>query len=87
MERRDGDHIGVLEELAITGHEVPNGHMPASETGPGAYLVTPANTPDKSTTSVSYGKLDRWTLGMFDYLAPYEKAWGVNLHSVIQNES
>jgi ribose transport system substrate-binding protein len=61
--------------------------LPATQTGPGAYLVTPANTPDKSTTSVSYGKLDRWTLGMFDYLAPYEKAWGVNLHSVIQNES
>ena len=61
--------------------------LPATQTGPGAYLVTPDNTPDKSTTSVSYGKLDRWALGMFDYLAPYEKAWGVNLHPVIQAES
>ena len=61
--------------------------LPATETGPAAYLVTPSNTPDKSATSVSYGKLDRWALAKFDYLAPYEKAWGVNLHSVIQNES
>ena len=61
--------------------------LPATETGPAAYLVTPGNTPDKSATSVSYGKLDRWALAKFDYLAPYEKAWGVNLHSVIQNES
>jgi ABC-type sugar transport system substrate-binding protein len=61
--------------------------LPATETGPAAYLITPSNTPDKSTTGVSYGKLDRWTLGMYDYLAPYEKAWGVNLHPVIENES
>ena len=61
--------------------------LPATETGPAAYLVTPSNTPDHSTTSVSYGKLDRWALAKFDYLAPYEKAWGVNLHSVIQDES
>jgi hypothetical protein len=60
--------------------------LPASQTGPAAYLVTPSTTPDKSTT-VSYGKLDRWTLSLFDYLAPYEKAWKVNLHPVIQSES
>jgi ABC-type sugar transport system substrate-binding protein len=59
--------------------------LPASETGPAAYLVTPSTTPDKST-NVSYGKLDRWTLSLFDYLAPYEQAWKVNLHPVIQSE-
>jgi ABC-type sugar transport system substrate-binding protein len=59
--------------------------LPASQTGPAAYLVTPSTTPDKST-NVSYGKIDRWTLSLFDYLAPYEKAWKVNLHSVIQSE-
>jgi ABC-type sugar transport system substrate-binding protein len=59
--------------------------LPATETGPAAYLVTPSNTPDHSM-NVSYGKVDRWTLGLFDYLAPYEKAWGVNLHSVIASE-
>jgi ABC-type sugar transport system substrate-binding protein len=61
--------------------------LPATQTGPAAYLVTPSNTPDKSATSVSYGKLDRWALAKFDYLAPYEKAWDVNLNSVIQSES
>lgn len=61
--------------------------LPASDTGPAAYLVTPANTPEKSATTISYGNLDRWELGLFNYLAPYEKAWGVSLHSVIQNES
>jgi ABC-type sugar transport system substrate-binding protein len=59
--------------------------LPASETGPAAYLVTPTNTPDHSM-NVSYGKLDRWQLSLFNYLAPYDKAWGVNLEPVIQNE-
>ena len=55
------------------------------QTGPAAYLVTPETTPDKSTKA-SYGKLDRWTVSMFDYVKPYSEAWGVDLSDVIANE-
>lgn len=59
--------------------------LPAASTGPGAYLVTPKTTPDTSTNG-NYGKLDRWTLSLFNYVAPYSKAWGVDLSSVIADE-
>ncbi|MFD7446637.1 hypothetical protein [Streptomyces sp. NPDC059909] len=55
------------------------------DAGPAVYLVTPKTTPDTSTSG-AYGKLDRWTVSLFDYVAPYSKAWGVDLSSVIADE-
>jgi ribose transport system substrate-binding protein len=59
--------------------------LPETKTGPAAYLVTPQSTPDASTKA-TYGKLDRWSLQKFDFVAPYSKAWGVDLSDVIANE-
>jgi ABC-type sugar transport system substrate-binding protein len=59
--------------------------LPETKTGPAAYLVTPQSTPDTSTKA-TYGKLDRWALQKFDFVAPYSKAWGVDLSDVIANE-
>jgi ABC-type sugar transport system substrate-binding protein len=59
--------------------------LPESEAGPGVYLVTPESTPDTGTSG-NYGALDRWTLEKFDYLKPFEKAWGVELKSIIEEE-
>ncbi|GAA4537136.1 hypothetical protein GCM10023175_05170 [Pseudonocardia xishanensis] len=59
--------------------------LPESETGPAAYLVTPQNTPDRGTTG-DYGALDRWTVSLFDYVAPYSAAWGADLSGVVASE-
>jgi len=59
--------------------------LPETQVGPAAYLVTPQSTPDHSTTG-NYGALDRWAVGLFDFVAPYSKAWGVDLSSVIAEE-
>jgi ABC-type sugar transport system substrate-binding protein len=59
--------------------------LPDEKTGPAAYAVTPDSTPDKSTKATP-GPLDRWTVSRFDYVAPYSKAWGVDLSSVIASE-
>jgi ABC-type sugar transport system substrate-binding protein len=59
--------------------------LPESEVGPAAYLLTPQNTPYHSST-IDYGALDRWAVGLFNFVAPYSKAWGVDLSSVISNE-
>ena len=36
--------------------------------------------------SPSYAKLDQWAVSVFDFVAPYSKAWGVDLSDVIANE-
>lgn len=54
-------------------------------TGPAAYILTPATTPTKST-SATYGDVDRWTVKKFNFIAPYSKAYGVDLSSVIADE-
>lgn len=59
--------------------------LPETQVGPAAYLVTPQSTPDHTTTG-NYGALDRWALGLFDFVGPYSKAWGVDLSSVIAEE-
>ena len=59
--------------------------LPETQVGPAAYLVTPQSTPDHTTTG-NYGALDRWAVGLFDFVAPYSKAWGTDLSSVIAEE-
>jgi ABC-type sugar transport system substrate-binding protein len=59
--------------------------LPETQVGPAAYLVTPQSTPDH-TTSGNYGALDRWAVGLFDFVAPYSQAWGVDLSPVIAAE-
>ena len=59
--------------------------LPETQVGPAAYLVTPQSTPDHTTTG-NYGALDRWAVGLFDFVAPYSKAWGTDLSSVIADE-
>jgi ABC-type sugar transport system substrate-binding protein len=72
----------IDQVLRLWGGKPP---LPETKTGPAAYLVTPQSTPDTSTKA-TYGKLDRWALQKFDFVAPYSKAWGVDLSDVIANE-
>jgi ABC-type sugar transport system substrate-binding protein len=59
--------------------------LPETQVGPAAYLVTPQSTPDHTTTG-NYGALDRWAVGLFDFVGPYSKAWGIDLSSVTAEE-
>jgi ABC-type sugar transport system substrate-binding protein len=72
----------IDQTLRLLSGEKP---LPENEVGPAAYLVTPKSTPDNSTDG-SYGKLDRWAVGLFDFVTPYSQAWGVDLSSVIPDE-
>jgi ABC-type sugar transport system substrate-binding protein len=73
---------GIDQILRVINGDPP---IPEDETGPAVYLVTPENTPDKSTDG-NYGALDRWTLELFDYVTPYSEAWGVDLGKVLATE-
>lgn len=70
---------GIDQILRLLAGEDP---IPEEKTGPGAFLLTPENTPDKSTNATP-GPLDRWAVEKFDFVAPYSEAWGVDLSPVI----
>ena len=72
----------IDQTLRLLSAEDP---LPETQVGPAAYLVTPESTPDDSTNG-TYGALDRWAVGLFDFVTPYSKAWGVDLSSVIADE-
>jgi ABC-type sugar transport system substrate-binding protein len=54
--------------------------LPAEESKIGVYLMTKENAPDNPKNLD--GPVDRWAVEQFDFVAPYSKAWNVDLSSI-----
>lgn len=73
---------GMDQLLRMLDGEEP---LPAEETGPAAFYFDAETIPDTSLDG-NFGPIDRWALEKFDFLAPYEDVWGVDLHAAIDAE-
>jgi ABC-type sugar transport system substrate-binding protein len=66
---------------AIAAHTLGNAPVPADQIKIGAMMMTPGEIPSGAATEYA---VDKWALSHFDFLAPYSKAWGVDLESAIK---
>ena len=73
--------FSVVDQLL----RILSGQPPTVGTGPGAFLLDAQNTPTTST-SPTFGPIDHWLLQSFDFVAPYSKAWGVDMSSIVADE-
>lgn len=73
---------GMDQLLRMLDGEEP---LPADQTGPAAFYFDAETIPDP-TLDGNFGPIDRWALSKFDFLAPYEEEWDVDLHSAIEDE-
>jgi ABC-type sugar transport system substrate-binding protein len=75
-----GSLLAITQALLLIEGKEP---LSDDEIGVPAYLVTPETTPDDSTNG-DITVLSKWLLERFDFVKPFEDAWGVELKSVIE---
>jgi|GEM_PF-6363217 len=73
---------GIDQILRMLDGEDP---LPSEQTGPAAFYFDKDSMPEGKLDG-NFGPIDRWALERFDYLKPYEKVWGIDLHSEIEKQ-